>query len=206
MPRYVPIQDMETQADLSDTDYVPVSDGETSFAVQASKFKAYSTDRAEAAADAAEAAQAAAETAAATFVTDKTLSVSDKAADAAVTGNKIGELKSNLTNTTICKNLIGMEAGVYYPVYIPDGTALYVYTSDGSNFQYDDNLRLNAYDASKTQVATYGLSASQSERLFRTTGDGEIAYLRWNYASTVPIMVEKSLTKSGYVPYFAPVK
>lgn len=64
MPRYVPIQDMETQADLNDTDYVPVSDGETSFAVQAAKFKAYSTDRAEAAAEAAEAAQEAAEAAA----------------------------------------------------------------------------------------------------------------------------------------------
>ena len=59
MPNYVPIQDMTISHDLEDTDLVPVSDGETSFAVEASRFKAYSTDAAEAAA--AEAVAAAAE-------------------------------------------------------------------------------------------------------------------------------------------------
>ncbi len=41
MPRYVPIQDMESRNNLNDTDYVPVSDGETSFTIPASKFKEY---------------------------------------------------------------------------------------------------------------------------------------------------------------------
>ena len=41
MPRYVPIQDMESRNSLNDTDYVPVSDGETSFTIPASKFKEY---------------------------------------------------------------------------------------------------------------------------------------------------------------------
>lgn len=68
MPNYVPIQDMTISHNLEDTDLVPVSDGNTSFAVQAAKFKAYSTDAAEAAAAAAAAAQEAAEEAASTAV------------------------------------------------------------------------------------------------------------------------------------------
>ena len=48
MPNYVPIQDMTISHDLEDTDLVPVSDGNTSFAVAAARFKAYSTDAAEA--------------------------------------------------------------------------------------------------------------------------------------------------------------
>lgn len=39
MPNYVPIQDLVRSDELADTDYVPVSDGSTTFAVLASKFK-----------------------------------------------------------------------------------------------------------------------------------------------------------------------
>lgn len=61
MPDYVPIQDLTVSTDLNDTDYVPVSDGTTTFAVRAEKFKAYSAAAAE---QSAEEARIAAETAA----------------------------------------------------------------------------------------------------------------------------------------------
>ena len=62
MPNYIPIQDLTGKSSISDTDYVPVSDGTTAYGVRASLFKSYSTTEAEAAAAAAAASAAEAAT------------------------------------------------------------------------------------------------------------------------------------------------
>lgn len=73
MPNYVPIQDLPILTDLSDTDYIPVSDGETAFAIQVEDFKAYDVD--------------------------PTLTESGYAADAKATGDRFGALQSQLEHS-----------------------------------------------------------------------------------------------------------
>lgn len=51
MPDYVPIQDLTIAASLSDSDYIPISDGDSAYAIRAATLKAYAEDVAESVAE-----------------------------------------------------------------------------------------------------------------------------------------------------------
>ena len=155
MPNYVPIQDMTISHDLEDTDLVPVSDGETSFAVEASRFKAYSTDAAEAAA--AEAVAAAAEAVASV---DKTI-VS----------------RAALAGTDDLDNFID-RGGSYYCART---TAATVGHSPWDSVPYVVFVRASSTSATSSGIVQYAVSSSgQFACRFRYTS----TWSDWVYART----------------------
>lgn len=154
MPNYVPIQDMTISHDLEDTDLVPVSDGETSFAVEASRFKAYSTDAAEAAA--AEAVAAAAE---ATASVDKTI-VS----------------RASLTGTDDLDTFVD-KGGSYY---CARATAATVGHSPWNSAPYVVFVRASSTSSTASGIVQYAVSSSgQFACRFRYTSN----WSDWVYAA-----------------------
>lgn len=100
MPNYVPIQDLTGKSSISDSDYVPVSDGSTAYGVRAELFKTYSTEAAEAAAAAAEAAAAQAVERVPTY-TDYPFSVNNYRINPS-TGAAVYTSNQNCTQTIPC--------------------------------------------------------------------------------------------------------
>ena len=151
MPNYVPIQDLPILTDLSDTDYIPVSDGETAFAIQVEDFKAYDVD--------------------------PTLTMSGYAADAKVTGDSVNELKdaTGLLDQIFAVNLFpksgytngkyinystgneGTNASYFHTSYIPVASGR-TYFFKG----YTGNGQLAYYNANKTFTPGVVISAGST--------------------------------------------
>lgn len=168
MPDYIPIQDLTVSADLEDTDYVPVSDGSTTFAVQAVKFKNYSSTAAEEAAAAAQAAATAAQTAASSISVDASLTNYSKAASAGAVGSLIGASQPTYT-----------ENEGYVKV---DGTV-----ASNSNYRYTSPIAVSAgdvlrvvTDSGETVSIVCGCDSSGNNRSSLVPGgdaSGEYVYI-----------------------------
>ena len=131
--------------------------------------------------------------------------------------NDMADLKSAydyLDSVSVGKNLIGNEAGVLYPCYIPAGTPyVNVCTSDGSNFSpvpSSATLKLICYGANKQAVDTGwtlpGSVAYKDCNFSAYYSSQDIYYLSINVANAVPLMVSvQNAAVNGtvtYTPYF----
>lgn len=86
-------------------------------------------------------------------------------------------------------NLIGNEAGVYYPVDIPAGSTLKVTTYRGQAMT--NSIQVYLYNAEKTQVDYFGLVAGAIGRTYAIpAARGAISYVGLNVASDIPIQLE----------------
>ena len=124
-------------------------------------------------------------------------------------GEALADLKEEVNATTICKNLIGMEVGVLYPVFIKAGTKLTISTSDGSNFPSSPSniLYLYLYDKDGNRTDYFGLATGQPTRVITTDASrADTYYLAWNQQYPVPLQVEIGDSKTDYTEYFPPVK
>lgn len=111
----------------------------------------------------------------------------------------VGVLKSAFNGTTLCKNLIGMEAGVYYPVYIPAAQRVHLSSKNASvSAKYN---ALNFYDASKTLVDTINISPGAISRT-NHYDDGDIYFAKWDSKSDVDCQLEYGTAATDYVEYF----
>lgn len=131
---------------------------------------------------------------------DSSLTVSGAAADAKVTGDKIGDLKADL-NYIECPNLMGADLIQLYPVYIKSGETVTVSTSDGSTF--DGTNRIYFYDVNRNVVDWFGLYESYGSK--RTLSiNSDIFYMSWYAkASTAPrYMVNIGDKALPYIEYY----
>jgi len=110
-----------------------------------------------------------------------------------------------LKNLSSGKNIIGSEAGVYYPVYIPVGTTFTMSTSDGSTLQ--SAIKLRMYDENKQELSDYWtFRGDTSERtVTQTQALGTAYYMKWDTQPPVPLQVEVG-AKTTYEPYFGNIK
>lgn len=130
--------------------------------------------------------------------------------------DEIGELSEDLNfikSVSIGSNLIGTEANVLYPVFIPAGTPyVNISTSDGTNFApvRSTTMKLIAYNANKEPLDsgwTLGSTRSFVDANFgRYYSNYDVYYLSLNVANSVPLMVTMQESAVGglvpYVPYF----
>ena len=138
-------------------------------------------------------------------IVDSSLTVSGAAADA----KKTGGLKENLNyiakiNGLNYKNLVGMEADVYYPVYIPIGTSFTMSTEDGTAIGQTD-LNLNIYDENKTKIDNWNFNPRFSKRTVTHSKTTSGRYLRWTSTPVKNVQVELGSEATEYVPYNKPL-
>jgi len=120
-------------------------------------------------------------------------------ADYSELSSDVSSLKSAFNGTTLCKNLIGMEAGVYYPVYIPAGQKVHLESKNGGlETKYN---ALYFYDKDKTQVDVINIAPGAISRN-NTYSGGDIAFAKWDRRCAVDCQLEYGGVATTYVDYF----
>lgn len=135
-------------------------------------------------------------------------SIETNTADIATLEADVSQIKEDLNNNVLSPNLMGMDKGFKYPVYIPQGSRIRISTSDGSILPTSNTLRLNTYDKDGVYVTYYGVNTGLS---YKVTGavSKDIYYLAWNEDYATPLMVnasEGTPEQLTYVPYFSAPK
>ena len=120
----------------------------------------------------------------------------------------VAGLKDDLSNNVLSPNLMGMDKGFKYPVYIPQGSRIRISTSDGSVLPTSNTLRLNTYDKDGVYVTYYGVNTGASYKVTSAVSR-DIYYLAWNEDYATPLMVnasEGTPEQLAYEPYFSAPK
>lgn len=100
----------------------------------------------------------------------------------------------------VCKNLIGMNANEYYPVYIPKDSKFTISTKSKEGAKHTAKVWI--YNAEKGEITYWSLAEGVASRTITATED--IYYLLWAYDPGEEIQIEKGDTATGYVKYFYP--
>jgi hypothetical protein len=112
--------------------------------------------------------------------TDKTLAVSGMAADAKVTGDKVGELKSAIGDlslvcykVTATKGATANASGPLVPFRAKYGDSITASSADGSTFA---NVQLRFYDANRTYIGYWALFSGYGKSRTFTHNEATDAY------------------------------
>ena len=102
-----------------------------------------------------------------------------------------------------CKNLVGQDTTIYYPVYIPANTPFTMSTADGQPVGAT-GVNLVGYDANKQDVTNYGWSFNQAFSSRTVSRNVDIYYLQWTKViDGRPFQVEIGSVATDYQEYFA---
>lgn len=123
---------------------------------------------------------------------------------AAASAAEVSDLKSAFFNNAYSENLCGTTALELYPVALKQNSYITVSTSDGSVFPSSPIIRFRVYDANKTMIDYYSLSAGKTSRTIKLSAD--VYYLTIDGTMANPFMVNVGRSVAPYVPYFPGVK
>lgn len=109
---------------------------------------------------------------------------------------------SGLKYFAVSKNLLGTEANVLYPCFIPSGTKVTISTSDGTTVN-DNSVVFDLWKQDKTRSDFWGVSG-YSSRTITTAHD--IYYVSIRKAWSSPLQAEIGQTKTAYEEWFLPAR
>ena len=118
--------------------------------------------------------------------------------------NEVTDLKSVLNNNAYSANLCGTTPEELYPVTLKQGDKVTVSTSDGSILPDGHGIKFRIYDANKTRIDYYSLTAGSNKRTIIMPAD--VYYVELTKSYSVPFMVARGDSAQPYVPYFPGVK
>lgn len=108
------------------------------------------------------------------------------------------EDKEFIEDYCVCKNMVGLDQTVYYPVRIKKGEYITFSTYDGSENTL--SVWLDMCDAEKTKVQSVELAVGTANRSFTVNQD--TYYLKLSKAPAIPVQAEMGKTRTDYEPYF----
>lgn len=116
-------------------------------------------------------------------------------------------LNTNSLKVSVGKNLIGTEAGRYYPVHLPSGTTITWAFADGSELP-SGTKSIYFYDAHKTQLAWYSYQSysGYTSPTVTLNTSADVEFIRFTSLSESPLQVEIGDTATEYEPYFENAK
>lgn len=112
------------------------------------------------------------------------------------------KLFETMSTASYCKNLVGQDTSIYYPVYIPANTKFTMSTADGQPVGVN-NVALIGYNENKEDVTNYGWDFRQDLSSRMVSWNVDIYYLRWSKViEGRPFQVELGDTATEYQEYF----
>lgn len=115
----------------------------------------------------------------------------------------INAFKNSIAATSVSKNLIGSESGVYYSTFIPSGSQAHLSTKDGASTTKYNVLYF--YDKTKTQITVMNISPGV---ISRNTGvfETDVYYVKWEVSPDVDFQLELGTATTTFAEYFPNAK
>ena len=129
------------------------------------------------------------------------LTTTDKSNLVAAINELVGDtadLKEDIDYFCVSPNLMGSDANVLYPCYIPSGSKITISTADGSTVSAS-NVTIDLWKQDKTRSDFWGFTG-YSVRTITVTDD--IYYISFRALWTSPIQVEIGDTATSYTTWF----